>query len=130
MVFANAIALTGAMVLVIQRWQGNSRCDFIHGPALVDAPNRLIPQKLKGVAVALRRFTNLVTTRQRRAMRCHKMFRCPCNDVVDSRNQHTRIAIFLTTNSEHIKEHWPHRVVHAYLRVREEKVDGVVAVTG
>ena len=130
MVFTNAIALTRAMVLVIQRWQGDSRCNFVHGPALVDAPNRLIPQKLKGVAVALRRLTNLVTTRQRRAMRCHKMFRCPCNDVVDSRNQHTRIAIFLTTNSEHIKEHGPYGVVNAYLRVRKEKVDGVVAVTG
>ena len=126
--FSNAVSLAGEVVLVVQRRQRNLCCNFVHGPTLVDCPNGLIPQELNGVAITLRCFANPVTTRQRRAVRGNQMFGFPRDDVVDSRNQHPRIAVLLAANGKHVEQHWPHGVVHARLQVGKEEVDGVVAV--
>ena len=59
----------------------------------------------------------------------NQIFRCPLDDVVDSRNQNTRVTIFLATNCVHVEQHRPHRVVHACANGWEIEVDGVIRIT-
>ena len=128
MVFRHAIELGGQVVVIAGVRQHHRLRQMIGGQALVHPAHGLVPEELDRVAVARGPGLDLGLAGQRRPVRAQHVFRVQAQHMVNARQQHLGVAVFLAPDREDVEQGRPDNVLHADSQVRKPEGDGIIGV--
>ena len=90
--------------------------------------HRLIPQELDRVAIPGDPRRDLSGTRHRRAVGGGQMLSAEADEMIETVDEHPRIAIRLAANCEHVEQRRPHQVVDRQRQLREPERHRVISI--